>query len=40
MQDNFVWVLIGFYGPNDDPLRADLWDELTTFMSLWDILCV
>ena len=37
MQDNFVWGLIGNYGPNDDTLRGGLWDELENFLSLWDV---
>jgi len=40
MHDNFIWGLIGIYGPNDESLRDDLWDELISFMSLWDILWV
>jgi len=36
MQSNFVWSLIGIYGSNDNTLQEDLWDELTTFMSLRD----
>ena len=34
---DFVWGLIGVYGPNDDSLRYALFDELKLFLSLWDI---
>jgi len=37
LQDNFVWGLIGIYGPNDDALRVNLWEELELFLSSWDI---
>ena len=37
MQDNFVWGLIGIYGPKEESLGADLRDEQITFMSLRDI---
>ena len=36
-KDDFVWGLIGVYGPNDDNLRYVLFDELKLFLSLWDI---
>ena len=31
VQGNFVWGLIGIYGPNDDTLRVGLWEELEKF---------
>ena len=37
LNDNFVWGLIGVYGPNDDNLRFALFDELKFFMSQWNI---
>ena len=37
MQDNFVWGLIGIYGPNDDTLRGYLWEKLENFLSGWDV---
>jgi len=37
LNDDFVWGLIGVYGPNDDNLRFALFDELKFFMSQWDI---
>jgi len=33
LNDNFVWGLIGVYGPNDDNLRYVLFDKLKLFMS-------
>jgi len=35
--DDFVWGLIGVYGPNDDNLRHVFFDDLKIFLSLWDI---
>ena len=32
-KDNFLWGLIGVYGPNDDNLRYVLLDKLTLCMS-------
>ena len=26
--DGFIWACSGVYGPNDNSLRGDLWDEL------------
>ena len=37
LKDNFVWGVIGVYGPNDDILKFVLFDELKHFMSQWDI---
>ena len=28
MEDGFIWACSGVYGPNDNNLRGDLWDEL------------
>ena len=28
MDDGFTWACLGVYGPNDNNLRSDLWDEL------------
>jgi len=33
LKDDFVWGLIGVYGPKDDNLRFALFDELKFFMS-------
>jgi len=35
--DDFVRVLLGVYGPNGDNLRSAFFEELVTFMSIWDI---
>ena len=37
LEDNFEWGLIGVYGPNDDYMRRALFEELSFFMSSWDI---
>ena len=28
VEDGFIWACSGVYGPNDNNLRDDLWDEL------------
>ena len=28
MEDSFIWACSGVYGPNNNNLRGDLWDEL------------
>ena len=28
VEDGFIWACSGVYGPNDNNLRGDLWDEL------------
>ena len=28
VEDNFTWACSGVYGPNDNNLKSDLWDEL------------
>ena len=33
LNDDFVWGLIGVYGPNDDNLRIACFDELKFFVS-------
>jgi len=38
LEESFDWGLIGVYGPNDDYMRCVLFDELSSFMSSWDIL--
>jgi hypothetical protein len=35
--DYFSWAFAGVYGPNLDPLRRNLWDELAGLLSLWDL---
>jgi len=37
LHGNFVWGLIGVYGPNDDNVRSVFFEELVTSMSNWDI---
>jgi hypothetical protein len=32
--DNFTWAFARVYGPNLDPLRRSLWDELAGLLSL------
>ena len=34
LKDDFVWRLIGVYGPNDNNLRFVLFDELKFFVSM------
>ena len=34
LNDDFVWGLIGVYGPNDDNLRSAFFDELKFFVSV------
>ena len=28
IEDGFEWMCTGDYGPNDDNIRSNLWDEL------------
>jgi len=34
LDDNFVWGLIGVYGPNEDNLHSTFLKELRAFMSI------
>lgn len=35
--NNFSWAFVGVYGPNLDPLRRNLWNELAGLLSLWNL---
>ena len=35
--DGFIWACSGFYGPNDNNLRGQMWDELTGIQQLWEV---
>ena len=35
--DGFIWVSIGVYGPNDNSVRGQMWDELVGIQQYWDI---
>ena len=41
LEEDFVWVFTGVYGPNVYARREDLWDELGAIRGLWgDSWCV
>ena len=35
--DGFIWACSGVYGPNDNHLRGQMWDELTRIQHLWEV---
>ena len=35
--DGFIWACSGVYGPNDNNLRGQVWDELIGIQQLWDV---
>jgi exonuclease III len=35
--DQFVWAFSGVYGPNADPDRNFLWEELSGIIRWWDV---
>ena len=35
--DGFIWACSGVYGPNDNNLRGQMWDELIGIQQLWDV---
>ena len=35
--DGFIWACSGVYGPNDNNLRGDLWDELVGIQQFWNV---
>ena len=35
--DGFIWACFGVYGPNDNNLRGQMWDELIGIQQLWDV---
>ena len=35
--DGFIWACSGVYGPNDNNLRGQMWDELTGIQQLWEV---
>ena len=37
MGDGFIWACFGVYGPNDNNLRGQMWDELIGIQQLWDV---
>ena len=37
MGDGFIWACSGVYGPNDNNLRGQLWDELIGIQQLWGV---
>lgn len=36
--DNFVWAFVGVYESNDDDKSKNLWDELVSLKSWWELL--
>ena len=38
VEDGFTWACSGVYGPNDNNLRSDLWDELVGIQQYWNVL--
>ena len=37
VEDGFTWVYSGVYGPNDNNLGSDLWDELVGIQQYWNV---
>ena len=37
MEDGFIWACSGVYGPNDNNLRGDMWDELVGIQQYWNV---
>ena len=37
VEDGFTWACSGVYGPNDNNLRSDLWDELVGIQQYWNV---
>ncbi|XP_035541166.1 uncharacterized protein LOC118344500 isoform X2 [Juglans regia] len=37
LEDGWTWALASVYGPNRDPDRYLLWDEVSGFYSLWEL---
>ena len=35
--DGFIWASTGVYGPNDNSVRGQMWDELVGIQQYWDI---
>ena len=35
--DGFIWACSGVYGPNDNNLRGQMWDELIGIQQLWEV---
>ena len=35
--DGFIWACSGVYGPNDNNLRGQMWDELVGIQQLWEV---
>ena len=36
LNDNFVWVFTGIYGPTENTIRELLWNELGAFREQWE----
>ena len=36
ISDSFVWVGTGLYGPTNDVLRSELWEELNDVQQMWN----
>ena len=37
MGDSFIWACSRVYGPNDNNLMGQLWDELIGIQQLWEV---
>ncbi|XP_075655074.1 uncharacterized protein LOC142625274 [Castanea sativa] len=37
MGDGFIWACSGVYGPNDNNVRGQMWDELIGIQQLWEV---
>ena len=37
VEDGFIWACSVVYGPNDNNLRGDLWDELVGIQQYWNV---
>ena len=37
VEDGFIWACSGVYGPNDNNMRSDMWDELVGIQQYWNV---
>ena len=37
VENGFIWAYFGVYGPNNNLLRGDLWDELVSIWHYWNV---
>ena len=37
VEDGFIWACSRVYGPNNNNLRGDLWDELVGIQQYWNV---